>query len=115
MARAARAAAAATRRRRREIILEFGILNLLMVMLGEESINKSLYELRRFIIARTVLLFYKPTLHRPADQRAAVAVPVRVFSISLRKPSTFNALTSISAAKAPLGARLVAATGEPNA
>jgi large subunit ribosomal protein L35 len=53
------------------------------------------------------LLFYKPTLHRPADQRAAVAVPVRVSSISLEKLSTFNALTSISAAKAPLGRALL--------
>jgi hypothetical protein len=55
--------------------LKFGILNLLAVMLGDESIDKSLSRLRRFIIARKVLLFYKRTLHRPADQRAAVAMP----------------------------------------
>src|ERR1700761_7489665 len=40
---------------------------------------------------------------------------VRVSSDLLENLSTFNALTSISVAKPPLGARLVAAIGEPNA
>src|SRR5882724_8690436 len=78
------------------------------------SASKSQHQAMRFIVANSLIVCHKPDLRRPADQGLPCRCSCGLFRFR-KNLSTFNALTSILAAKAPLGRVFAAATGEPNA